>query len=157
VDSYKETLILGIGNLLMGDEGVGVHAISHLNVKRFPSTVQLLDGGTGGFHLLALFEEYDPIVIIDATMDGRTPGTVTLTEPRFASDFPKTLSAHDIGLRDLIESAALTRELPKLYLIAVSIKEIRAMVTDLSPEVARALPKVVETVSNILNSGKKPS
>ena len=150
----RQTLVLGIGNLLMGDEGVGVHSVAKLNSARVPPNVRILDGGTGGFHLLSLFEEHDPIIIIDATMDGKEPGTVTLTEPRFATDFPKTLTAHDIGLRDLIESAALTRELPKLYLVAVSIREIRSMVTDLTPEVERALPKVVETVQAILKSDK---
>jgi hydrogenase maturation protease len=141
----------------MGDEGLGVHAIAELAKEQIPPSVRLLDGGTGGFHLLSFFDEHDPIIIIDATMDGKPPGTVTSTEPRFASDFPRTLTAHDIGLRDLIESAALTQELPKLYLIAVSIKEIRSMVMELSPEVANALPKVVETVVRILNSDKKPS
>jgi hydrogenase maturation protease len=141
----------------MGDEGVGIHAITQLDPRPCPPNARLLDGGTGGFHLLSLFEEYDPIIIIDATMDGKTAGTVTTTEPKFATDFPRTLSAHDIGLRDLIESAALTRQLPRLYLIAVSIKEIRSMVTDLSPEVARALPKVVEAVDRILNSGNQHS
>ncbi len=106
---------------------------------------------------MSFFHEYDPIVIIDATMDGKQPGTVKSTEPKFASDFPRTLSAHDIGLRDLVESAAITRDLPKLYLIAVSIGEIRSMVTELSPGVAAALPKVVERVLDILNSGKRPS
>ncbi len=141
----------------MGDEGVGVHAISYLKERQLLPNIQLLDGGTGGFHLLALFEEYDPIVIIDATLDGKRPGTVTLTEPRFASDFPRTLSAHDIGLRDLVESAAITGRLPKLYLIAISIKELRSMVTDLSPEIFGALPKVVETAQELLNSDKKLS
>ncbi len=153
----KQPLVLGIGNLLMGDEGVGVHAIAELTRAKLPPGVGLLDGGTGGFHLLSFFHEHDPIVIIDATIDGKQSGTVTSTEPRFASDFPRTLSAHDIGLRDLIESAAITQDLPKLYLIAVSIGEIRSMVTELSPEVAAALPKVVERVADILNSGKKPS
>jgi len=138
----------------MGDEGVGVHSIAGLAAAGLPPNVRLLDGGTGGFHLLSLFEEHDPIIIIDATMNGKEPGTVTLTEPHFATDFPKTLTAHDIGLRDLIESAALTHGLPKLYLVAISIQEIRSMVTDLSPEVEQALPKVVETVQSILKSDK---
>jgi hydrogenase maturation protease len=150
----KSPLVLGIGNLLMGDEGVGVHAITFLKEKEISLNAHVLDGGTGGFNLLSLFAEYDPIIIIDATMDGKTPGTVTLLEPRFASDFPKTLTAHDIGLRDLIESAAITGPLPKLYLIAVSINEMRSMVMDLSPDVQSALPKVVEIAAKILNSEK---
>ncbi len=149
--------MLGVGNLLMGDEGVGIHAVNQLSLRPVSPRVHVLDGGTGGFHLLSLFEEFDPIILIDATMDGKTPGTVTLTEPRFATDFPRTLSAHDIGLRDLLESAALLQDLPKLYLVAISIGEIRSMVTELSLDVKKALPKVVEIVEAILKSDKHPS
>ncbi|HCV43818.1 MAG TPA: hydrogenase maturation protease [Bacteroidetes bacterium] len=149
----KRTLILGVGNLLMGDEGVGVHAIKQLQAEKLPENVALLDGGTGGFHLLSLFQEYDPIILVDATMDGKPAGTVAVTQPRFASDFPRTLSAHDIGLRDLLESAQLVGPLPKLFLITVSIQEIRSMVMELSDPIQRSLTGVVDAVFDILKAG----
>jgi hydrogenase maturation protease len=148
----KRTLILGVGNVLMGDEGIGVHAIAALEKDEFPAGVSLLDGGTGGFHLLSLFEEYDPIIFIDATMDGKPAGTVTLIQPRFASDFPKTLSAHDIGLRDLLESATLLGPLPRLYLIAVSVDTIQPMTLELSGAVRASLPRIGEAAREILAS-----
>jgi hydrogenase maturation protease len=148
----KRTLILGVGNVLMGDEGIGVHAIAALEKDEFPAGVSLLDGGTGGFHLLSLFEEYDPIIFIDATMDGKPAGTVTLIQPRFASDFPKTLSAHDIGLRDLLESATLLGPLPGLYLIAVSVDTIQPMTLELSGAVRASLPRIGEAAREILAS-----
>lgn len=150
MDMPKPTLILGVGNLLMGDEGVGVHSVARLERESFPAHVRVLDGGTGGFHLLSLFQEYDPIVLIDATMDGKPPGTVSTLQPRFASDFPRTLSAHDIGLRDLLESAALLGELPRLFLITISIEGFQSMSTELSPPVENALSEVVETVHQLL-------
>jgi hydrogenase maturation protease len=153
-ESPKRTLILGVGNLLMGDEGVGVHAIKQLEAGEFSGNVDLLDGGTGGFHLLSLFEDYDPIVLIDATMDGKPVGTVTLIQPKFASDFPRTLSAHDIGLRDLLESAQLIGPLPKLYLITISIDNIQSMSMKLSEQVQRSIPEVVSTVLGVLRSLK---
>lgn len=152
METTKRTLVLGVGNVLMGDEGVGVHAITHLGQDVLPADATLLDGGTGGFHLLSLFADYDPVIIIDATMDGKPAGTITLTRPRFASDFPRTLSAHDIGLRDLLESAALLGPLPDLYLIAVSVHEIQPMTMDLSGEVRAALPGIAETTRSILHS-----
>jgi hydrogenase maturation protease len=152
MEDPKRTLVLGVGNVLMGDEGVGVHAITTLEKDRIPPAVTLLDGGTGGFHLLSLFAEYDPVILIDATMDGKPAGTVTLTRPRFASDFPKTLSAHDIGLRDLLESATLLGPLPTLYLIAVSVDAIQPMTMELSRTVREALPRVAETTRQILSS-----
>ncbi len=143
-------LILGVGNWLLGDEGVGVHAVQALQAESLPEHVTLVDGGTGGFHLLSYFEQYDRIIMIDATMDERPAGTVSTLQPRFASDFPRSLSAHDIGLRDLIEAAALLRPLPPIDLITVSIAAVQPMIVDLSPEIAAALPAVTAEVKKVL-------
>ncbi len=143
----RRVLVLGVGNVLLGDEGVGVHAIETLRRESWPSSVTLLDGGTGGFHLLSLFQEFERIVLLDATMDGRPPGTVRVIRPRFASDYPKTLSAHDIGLRDLVESAALLGHAPEVVLIVVSVKTLpEGLHAELSPEVAASLPRVAQLV-----------
>ena len=142
-------LVLGIGNILMGDEGVGVHAVRRLE-GTLPPHVALLDGGTGGFHLLDEIASHDPIFMIDATLDGRPAGTVSLTTPRYASDFPRTLSAHDIGLRDLIESAALLGRLPRMYLVTVSVDSLQPMELTLSPAVEAALPAVVDQIHQLV-------
>lgn len=81
-------LVLGVGNLLLGDEGIGVAAIRHLEQSGLAGRADLVDGGTGGFHLLSLFRDYAHIILIDATMDGKPPGTVSLIRPRYARDFP---------------------------------------------------------------------
>lgn len=146
----KRVLVLGIGNLLMGDEGAGVHALRHLEAETLPPHVELLDGGTGGFHLLSCFDNFDNIIMIDATLDGRPPGTVNVLQPRFASDFPRVLSAHDIGLRDLIESATLLGTLPKIILITISIADAESMTTRLSPRVQQSITEVVPKVKAIV-------
>jgi hydrogenase maturation protease len=148
----KKILILGIGNILMGDEGVGVHTIKALEDKSFPEDVETLDGGTGGFHLMAYFQEYEKIIMIDATMDKKSTGTVSLIEPKFASDFPKTLSAHDIGLKDMIESITLIGKLPKIYLITVTIDTIQSMYMELSPKVKDMIPEVIEKINELVIS-----
>ena len=148
--SRPTILVLGIGNYLMGDEGVGVHAIKALEREPVPPGVSLLDGGTGGFHLLSSLQEYPTVLLIDATMDGGPPGTVRVLRPKFASDFPRALSAHDIGLRDLIESAILTGKLPDIHLVTVSIGDLNDMNTELSPPVKAAIPSVVASVKEIL-------
>ncbi len=134
----------------MGDEGVGVHAIRALEEEPLPSGVEILDGGTGGFHLLSCLRDYPSVIIIDATMDGSEPGTVRIIKPRFLSDYPRSLGAHDVGLRDLIESAALLGPLPMVHLITVSISEIRSATTELTPTIQRALTKVIESVRLVL-------
>ena len=147
----KKVLILGIGNLLMGDEGVGVHTIKILEGKSFPDDIDILDGGTGGFHLMAYFQEYENIIMIDATMDKKPAGTVSLIEPKFASDFPKTLSAHDIGLKDMIESVTILGTLPKIYLITVTIDTIQQMQMELSTKVKDAIPEVIEKIDALVS------
>ncbi len=148
----ENLLVLGVGNILMGDEGVGVHALRQLEQEELPPNVTLVDGGTGGFHLLSYFEAYNPIVMIDATMDGRPPGTVALIRPRFASDFPRALSAHDIGLRDLIEAAALLAPLPAIFLITVSISSMQPLEMELSPQIRDSIPKIAELVHKIVDA-----
>lgn len=145
-------LVLGIGNLLLGDEGVGVHAAQQLATRELPEHVRVVDGGTGGFHLLSLFADHDVLILIDATLDDNPPGTVRELRPRFASDYPRTLSAHDIGLRDLVETAALTGAHPDVHLIIVSIRSLQDMSTELSPAVAAALPDVISRVQRILST-----
>ena len=142
-------LVLGIGNVLMGDEGVGVHAIAALSREAWPPDVALLDGGTGGFQLLACLREHETVVMIDATMDGQPAGTISVLRPKYASDFPRSLTAHDIGLRDLVETTALLDRLPTIYLITVSIVEIRSMTLALSREVEGAIAGVRQLVREL--------
>lgn len=134
----------------MGDEGVGVHAVRLLEKETLPPGVTVVDGGTGGFNLLSYLQDYEPVILIDATMDGQPAGTISLTEPRYPSDFPRTLSAHDIGLRDLVEASAMTRHLPRIILITVSIESFRSMELDLSPGIEGALPDLVSRVLKLL-------
>jgi Ni,Fe-hydrogenase maturation factor len=65
--------------------------------------MECLDGGTGGFTLLEPLENADRIILIDAAADGNPIGTVTRTTPRFSRDYPPTLTAHDIGVKDLLD------------------------------------------------------
>ena len=150
-------LVLGIGNVLMGDEGVGVRAIEFLAQETWPDGVCLLDGGTGGFHLLDYLSSDEPLVMIDATMDGQPAGTVTTLRPKYASDFPRALTAHDIGLRDLVEAAQLTGALPDIDLVTVSIDEIKPMHLTLSPAVQASLPAVRAAVRAALARQEAPS
>ncbi len=146
----QKTLILGVGNLLMGDEGVGVAAIRYLEHLGVDAEAELVDGGTSGFHLLGLFRDQSHLILIDAATDALPPGTVSVIQPRYASDFPPSLTAHDIGLKDLLESAALLDYWPQVDLITISIAELSNMTMELSPAVAAALPRVVTVVRECL-------
>ena len=147
----EKPLVLGVGNLLMGDEGVGVAAIRRLEKNGFASHAELVDGGTSGFHLLGLFRDRQHIILIDAATDGKPLGTVSFIQPRYANDFPPTLTAHDIGLKDLLESAALLGDLPEVDLITVSIGDLGGSLSmELTPAVAAALPQIETLVRECL-------
>lgn len=147
-----KTLILGVGNLLLRDEGVGIHAIHALEKESLPSGVDLMDGGTGGFHLISWLEEYDRIIMIDATLDNNPPGTIRVIRPRYASDFPPLMSAHEIGLRDMLEVMQLTDSMPDVHLVVISAVDISEVGMDLSPELEASIPQVVKTVKEIIGT-----
>jgi hydrogenase maturation protease len=149
-DIKEEILVLGIGNVLLGDEGVGVHAIRILENKAYPGHISFLDGGTGGFHLLSIFQQYKKIIMIDATLDGNKPGKVSLLKPKYAKDFPQTLSAHDIGLRDLVNSSALLGFFPEIYLVTVSISDNQPLSMELSPQVRHSLAEIELIVNELI-------
>lgn len=145
MESQKDILIMGIGNLLMGDEGVGIHFVHQLEDQPWlGDDVEIVDGGTGGFHLMEYFESYPNVILLDATLDGLPAGVISLIKPRFASDFPRAMSSHDIGLRDLVEGLTILDRLPNIYLFTVSIEKIQSQCIELSEEVAAAMP-VLET------------
>jgi hydrogenase maturation protease len=143
-------LILGIGNLLMGDEGVGIHIVRHIEKNFNLENVDIVDGGTGGFHLLEFFQNYNPVILIDATMDGKIPGTLNFLKPKFSSDYPQTLTANDIGLKDLLDALYLLNKQPETWLFIISIPKIDKVTMELTPEINEAIPvaakKIVETL-----------
>ena len=143
-------LVLGIGNLLLGDEGVGVHVVRRLEQGPLPPGVRVLDGGTGGLHLLSCLLEHPALVVVDATLDGRPPGTVSRLHPRFAADYPRTLVAHDIGLKDLVDAAQVLGARPHIDLITVSIASASALSLELTERVSAALPRVLAAVHETL-------
>ena len=146
VVATDRVLVLGVGNLLMGDEGVGVHVLRQLEHEPDVPGARLLDGGTGGINLLVEFEGARDIVMIDATRDGRPAGTITFLQPDTVGELPRGLGAHDFGLKDLFAAAALLGKMPKIHLYTIAVEEVRPMSTELSPAVAAAVPEVVHTV-----------
>jgi len=150
----NKILILGIGNYLMGDEGVGIHVVQALSKVELPDNVDIMDGGTGSFDFMPILAQYPLVIFIDATMDFRTPGTIDVIYPKFAADFPTVLSAHDVGLKDMIDALEFKGELPKIILVTVSIKDMTPMSIQLSKDVKNSIPKVIETIQGILKNIK---
>ncbi len=142
-NSSQKTLVLGLGNILMGDEGVGVHAVRALEKHSLPAYVELLDGGTGGFTLLEPLESAERIILIDAAADGNPPGTVTRTEPRFSRDYPPTLTAHDVGVKDLLDVFYMQGGGRNITLYAITIDPRQPISMKLSSSGAAAASRCV--------------
>jgi hydrogenase maturation protease len=151
----KEILIAGIGNLLMADEGVGVHTVRYITDHLTLDDVDVLDGGTGGFHLLEYFEQYHHIILVDATLDQREPGTIRLIKPRFASDFPLAMSTHDIGLKDLVGALQLLDRMPVIHLFVVSIESIQQQGIELTPGIQKVVPYLAEEIIYLVRQLQK--
>jgi hydrogenase maturation protease len=106
--------------------------------------------GSGIFHLLSVFQQYKKIILIDATLDGNEPGKVSLLKPKYARDFPQTLSAHDIGLKDLVQSSALLGFLPEIFLVTVSISDNQPLSMELSLQVQQSLDEIEVIVNDLI-------
>jgi len=145
----NEILVLGIGNLLMNDEGAGIHVITRLEKEGLPGA-DLMDGGTGGFHLLGIIQSYKTVIIVDASLDQFPPGHVRVLHPRYAKDFPRQLSAHEIGLRDLIDSAVLLGNMPVMHLVAISVSDFQDMGMQMTPGVENAIPAAIGCIRELV-------
>jgi hydrogenase maturation protease len=122
----------------MGDEGVGVHVVRAVEKHTLPANVECLDGGTGGFTLLEPLQEAGRIILIDAASDGNPIGTVTRTTPRFSRDYPPTLTAHDIGVKDLLDVFYIQGGGPDVILYAITIDPQQPISMELSEVIAKA-------------------
>jgi len=141
-----KTLVLGLGNVLMGDEGIGVYVVRALETHTLPAGVECLDGGTGGFTLLEPLENAGRIILVDAAADGNPLGTVSRVEPRFARDYPPTLTAHDVGMKDLLDVFYIQGGEHEIILYAITIDPHQSIRMSLSAEGEKAAAVAVERI-----------
>jgi hydrogenase maturation protease len=141
----------------MGDEGIGVYAVRQLEKHPLPPGVDCLDGGTGGFTLLEPLEDADRIIIIDAASDGNPIGTVTRTTPQFSRDYPPTLTAHDVGMKDLLDMFYIQGGEHEIILYAITINPRQPIRMSLSEQGAAAANKAVKRILAELSPGPQAS
>jgi hydrogenase maturation protease len=142
------TLVIGLGNPLMADDGLGLAALEHLRRDwRLPPEVRLLDGGTWGLQLLPHIEDARRLMLLDAIEAGAAPGGLVLLEreslPRF---FSHKLSPHQIDLREVLALAELRGRMPA-ELVAIGLQPgLVTMSPGLTPAVEAGLPLLLEAV-----------
>jgi hydrogenase maturation protease len=144
--AHKKVLILGIGNLILKDEGIGVHVVRALEEIELHPDVELIDGGTATMDLLSLIHKAERIIIVDALKAGRAPGTLYRCLPEELEDTSeRPLSLHQVGLLDVLGMARQLGGSAAVVIIGVEPKEI-SWGLDLTEELRTAVPKVVEAV-----------
>lgn len=132
-----KVLVLGIGNLVMSDDGIGVKVVQMLQREfRLPDRVEIMDGGTLGLDILPRLEGIEQLIVVDAVETGRPPGTlVRLAGDEIPLALETRLSPHQMGLKDLLAVSHLVGHTPReMILVGIQPGSIE-MGTELTPEV----------------------
>ena len=145
-------LVLGIGNILLSDEGVGVRVIELMQSARLPDGVELVDGGTGGADLLDVLADRRKVIVVDAVQSDCEPGTVLrFTAEDLVRPNQGSMSLHEIGLA---ESLMMTKQLgcepEEVIIFGIKPRTVECGL-ELSKEIATSVPKVIELILSEIN------
>ena len=144
----RRLLILGLGNVLCGDDGLGVAALARLDRRyRLPQDVEMMDGGTLGLSLLHHVRAADALLLVDAIRADGPPGTLVRLEGDDVAPAVETrLSVHQIGVADLLDGLRWTDSSPGRIVLVGLVPESLELEIGLSPGVERELDTLVEAV-----------
>lgn len=118
-------LVLGVGNILLRDEGIGVYAVQELQREKWPEDVVFMDGGTFTQDIYYLLKDYEQLLVLDAVRGGHEPGTIyRLDEEDLVNNESQRLSLHDIDLLDSLRMAEMMGSRPKMRVIGIEPEKI---------------------------------
>ncbi len=151
----KKLLVLGVGNTLMMDEGIGVHAIYQFWKEKDDfdeNLVDFIDGGTFTQDIFYLFENYETLLVLDIVRAGKKPGTIyRLLEDELRRNEKQPLSLHDIDLLDSLDMAKLAGHRPDLVVLGIEPEKID-WDTKLTPTLEKAFPAYMQAARNEIKS-----
>ncbi|HBH27689.1 MAG: HyaD/HybD family hydrogenase maturation endopeptidase [Desulfofustis sp. PB-SRB1] len=145
----KKIGVLGVGNLIVGDEGFGLHTIYYLqNHYRFPDHVELMDGGTAGLYLSPFLEECDPVLVVDVVDIDAEPGSMHYfsNEDVKAGRFSTRMSPHQLGLLEILEICKLRDAAPAVMEFYCVVPHTLETTTELSAVVAPRVKEMAEII-----------
>jgi len=146
-ETIEKTMILGVGNLLLRDEGVGVHAATNLQEYGLPDNFEIIEGGTDGFKLFHLIMEADRLIVVDCVKGGDEPGSIYRFDIEDFDHFPdiyKT-SVHQVSITEVVRLSATMRTPPRTTIIGMEPEDL-SMSMELSPKIKAKLPKLLEII-----------
>ena len=141
-----KTVILGIGNILLKDEGIGVHVIREMREIDLPDGVELVEGGTSSLDLPLYIKEAQKLIIIDAFQGGKSPGTIYRCTPEdLMAKRERPTSLHDVGPLEAFQMAKRLGYKPATVIIGVEPAAIEWGM-DLSPKITGKMTKIIDAV-----------
>lgn len=149
----KKTLLLGVGSILRGDDGLGVRAIDLLESQEFAKDLELVRGDISGLDLLKYFSDFKQIIIIDAAKMSQAPGTIKIFNSREIkkNNFKDTVSTHGIALSETLALAEKLGLESEITIIGVEPEDTTYKL-GLSETITKRLPEVVEEVKGLLST-----
>jgi len=148
----RKPLILGVGNILLGDEGVGVRIAQALEKRpEILSHFDIVDGGTCGMELLDDMANREHIIIVDAVLANKAPGEIiVLHDEQVPTFFSRKISPHQLGICDVLSALKLTDEFPQnLCLIGIQPESLEAGI-GLTETIQKAMPKIFATLNQVI-------
>ncbi len=143
----RDVRVIGVGNTLMGDDGVG-SVVARAVADRVPDDVTVIVGETAGMQLAPHFMEADAVIVVDAIDARDEPGAVFRFDPDdVEATRMRSNTSHGIGLPYLVTSARMAGHYPEVVVFAVQVGDVRPQADTLSPAVAAAVPEVVRLVA----------
>lgn len=145
-------IVMGLGNVLLGDDGLGVHAVRALEAKCPHPRISYYDGGTCGLDLLPLLEEGSHLLILDSIEGKEAPGSIVeVAEEKLSPSIPLKFSTHDIALPDLLALLRLRRgdRLKKMVILGMIPRRL-TISDELSTELKASFPKLISRATEIL-------
>jgi hydrogenase maturation protease len=144
------TLILGVGNIIMGDEGFGVHVARELKGTKLGHDVRVEEGGVGGFNLLGVLEGVRQVIVVDVMNTDIPPGEILFFKPGndFAEPGKQIISFHQIGVLELVQMWGLLGYQAEVFFLVTRPQRLEWS-TELSPEAQQAASKAVKLIKKI--------
>ena len=148
--NIKDTVILGIGNILLQDDGVGVHVIKQLENENLPSTIELVDGGTSTLDTLGLFLDYKKVIVVDCLRAGLKPGTIYKIKPEDIKSYKKeNLSIHDVQILDVVNMANMMNKFPEVVIFGIEPEEI-TLNLEMTKTMISKIPEIIYNIKKEL-------
>lgn len=153
-EASENITVLGVGNILFRDEGLGIRALELLERRyRFPENVKLVDGGVLGIHLLGTIAETDHLIVIDAVKNNASPGTLHRLE---GEDIPRRIlaknSLHEVDLLEALTLCPAFGKMPHTIILGIEPSDIETLSLNLSPVVESKIQQLLTIIVDELRS-----